>query len=159
MSGEAWKINSLMVERKEKTIKGKSGVVFAIVQKGKILLEERLNPKMKHYGFTIIPSGGVEKGESLLNTLEREIEEEYGCLPKISYYLSAHTQRDGNIVHKRYLFLVTEVTGIIKNREPEKSKHLWVNFEEARNICKHPFTQEFLDVLENFLSEEELEGD
>ena len=149
----------MSLERREKLKKGKSGVVFAIFQNGEILLEERLDPKKEYYGYTIIPGGGIERGESVWHTLEREIEEECGCLHKASVYLSSHTQRDGNSTHERHLFLVTHVTGEINNIETEKCRHLWATLVEARYICKHPDTQEFLDVIEDYFNEEGLKVD
>ncbi len=38
----------------------------------------------KKYKFHKLPGGGVEKGESIVNTLKRELQEEIGCKVKIT---------------------------------------------------------------------------
>jgi len=138
-------------ERKEHIKTGKEGVVFAIIQNGNILLEERLNPKSPYYKKTIIPGGGVEKGESFWQTLIREIKEECGCEPVFSDYLATRNQKEGNVIYHRHLIAVTKIKGSVQNMEPKKGRHVWANIKKAREICEHQSTQEFLDDLEGFI--------
>jgi hypothetical protein len=92
-------------------------------------------------------------GEDIWSALEREVKEECGCIPVLSHYISTHTQQEGKSLNVRHLFVVSELDGVIANKEPEKSKHIWVSLKEARKICKHPSTQEFLDDIDNFTNE------
>ena len=135
-------------------MKGKEGVVFALMQKGDILLEKRLDPKKQFYNFTIIPGGKIESGEGVWKALEREVMEECNCMPVFSHYISSYFQQEGKILNVRHLFVVSEFEGVVIDKEPEKSKHLWATLNEAKIICRHPSTQEFLNDIEKFTSGE-----
>ena len=65
----------------------KHGVIMAIIKDGKILLEERTDPNSTFYGVTIVPGGGVKRGESLKEALIRESLEERDVAPTVFYQL------------------------------------------------------------------------
>jgi 8-oxo-dGTP pyrophosphatase MutT (NUDIX family) len=145
----------MLNERKDGSLVGKEGVVFAIMQNGNILLEKRINPLSTFYGFIIIPGGGIENGESLEEALVREVDEECGIKICKSVYLSTKIQQEGKIVNKRHLFIITGFEGEITDEEPDKSIHVWASIKEARSLCEHRSTQEFLDDVENYISNAE----
>ena len=65
-------------ERSEPT---KRGVFFLVFEKDKVLLEKRIKPGKAYFGYTIIPGGGVEDGESYEEAMIREAGEELGIKP------------------------------------------------------------------------------
>jgi 8-oxo-dGTP pyrophosphatase MutT (NUDIX family) len=55
---------------------------------GKILLLQRdHNPEIRDPGMWQLPGGGIEKGESPQEALQRELKEEIGIVPESVYFL------------------------------------------------------------------------
>lgn len=129
------------------------GVVFAVVKNGKILLEERTDSLDKYHGYTIILGGRIGEGETSNQALYRELSEECGITPKSLVLLGSFDSEEADGVHNmRYIFLIRDFEGEVENKERSKSRHLWVNLDEAREVCKHPVSQRILDMVENYLN-------
>lgn len=106
-------------------------VLFNESLSGKIFL--LLNYPSGHWDFV---KGNIEEGESLQQTVVREIREEAGISDvefvdgfkeKIEY----HYQRDGDLVHKEVVFFLAKTKTTEVKISHEHFGFLWLSFEEA----------------------------
>ncbi len=108
-------------------------VMFLIHKDGKFLVEERIRENSSHRGFFIIPAGHVDEGETPEQTVLREPNEEHGITPTDYVLLDTFENMslggDFLLVHA---YLITNYVGEVTNKEPEKCKLHWMNFEEAK---------------------------
>lgn len=107
-------------------------VMFLIYKDGKFLVEERIREDSSHKGFFIIPAGHVDEGETPEQTVLREPNEEHGITPTDYVLLDTFENMslggDFLLVHA---YLIKNYVGEVTNKEPEKCKLHWMNFEEA----------------------------
>lgn len=105
------------------------GVHLMLIQDGKLLLQERKGGFTDGY-FTPV-SGHVDKGEGVIDALIREAQEEAGIILKketlkikvIAHLLDApYKGRRADIIN--YFVFTDTYTGVIENREPDKTKTL-----------------------------------
>lgn len=136
----------------KKEITEKKGVIFIILNNGKIQLEKRVKLGDQFFGHTIIPGGGIKQDESQQTALCREVIEEYGALPlrfkKIGEIVSSE---EGGLINTRHVYLITKWLGVLGNPE-KKNPHLEVDFVTAKSICRHPVSQQVLNLLDEELS-------
>lgn len=138
-----------MVERKEAA--QKHAIIFVIFDGQKIQLEERIEASDKYFGYTLIPGGKLEPGDTLESGLKREIREEYGINVVKSEELGVIQSMSENGVNKfKHVFLVSKWEGNLSNPE-KRNVHIEATFQEARKICKHPISQKILDLVESKL--------
>lgn len=134
------------------------GVVFAIWDGTKIQLEKRIKTG-EFQGLIIIPGGSIENEEKEEKALFREVKEEYGVevtgFQKLGLFPSLG---DNETLSVRHLYLVTGWDGILSNPE-NKSDHLEASITEALDLCKHPLSQAFLNVIQKAIIEAEQKGD
>lgn len=105
------------------------GVVFVIIDQGKILLERRVEDDDQYQGYIVVPGGRLKKGESWEEALCRELSEECGIKPENYKAISELSiPRSSGAKLPGLLYLVTSYSGKIINKEPEKSKHVWATF-------------------------------
>jgi bis(5'-nucleosidyl)-tetraphosphatase len=106
-------------------------VLFNESNSGKIFL--LLNYPSGHWDFV---KGNIEKGESLQQTVIREIREETGITDaefidgfedKIEY----HYQRDGDLVHKEVVFFLAKTKTVDVKISHEHLGFVWLNFDDA----------------------------
>lgn len=106
-------------------------VLFNEADSGKIFL--LLNYPSGHWDFV---KGNIEKGESLQQTVIREIREETGITDvefidgfedKIEY----HYQRDGDLVHKEVVFFLAKTKTVDVKISHEHLGFVWLNFDDA----------------------------
>jgi len=145
-------------ERREKRLPEKEGVLFLIYKEGKVLLEERLREDKAYYGYTIIPGGKVEKisGESHLEAAKREISEECGiCATDITRLDTFYNITISNNFYNTSAYLVTDYQGDIRNVEG-KSRHLWVDINEAPNIVSFANDRYIILMAKLYLNETKL---
>jgi 8-oxo-dGTP pyrophosphatase MutT (NUDIX family) len=96
-----------MTERKE-TVQ-KHAIIFVIFDGQKIQLEERIETGDKYFGYTLIPGGKLEPGETLEMALKREVGEEYGVNVLEAEELGAiHSVGKGGIQKFKHVFLVSK---------------------------------------------------
>ena len=106
-------------------------VLFNETKSGKIFL--LLNYPSGHWDFV---KGNIEKGETLQQTVVREIREETGITgvefidgfeDKIEY----HYQRDGDLVHKEVIFFLAKTKTVDVKISHEHLGFAWLSFNEA----------------------------
>ena len=124
-------------------------VVACVLKKNKkILIASR--PKMKTFsGFFEFPGGKVEKGEYLIEALDREIFEELGVSLDFNeiYYLNNHKMLNHNIC--LHFFLCLRWFGKIENREKQILK--WIFSTELKNYKLLKSNESFISFLNNFI--------
>ncbi|WKZ25329.1 MAG: NUDIX hydrolase [bacterium] len=142
-----------MKENLEKLRIEKFSVIF-VIWDGQIQLEERIEPKDKYFGYTIVPGGSCEKGETYVSALKREMNEEYGATPTKFEQIGVIRNEDKDTVNFRHIFLVTEWEGKLNNVEM-RNKHLRTSLKMAKQLCKHPISQQVLTLVEDHLSRQD----
>lgn len=150
----------MLQERRERKTPDRQAVIFLVYKEGKILLEERIKPGSGYYGYTIIPGGGVEDGESPKEAAKREIKEELGVIPVSIIHLDRFedvTLSNAHILFDAYL--IDEYRGDPVNKEPEKSNHVWVPIEDAFEYLPLVSSRHIIDRAINFLNEAKLKED
>ncbi len=135
-------------------MKNKQGVIFAILKGNKIALEERNDPNDEYSGYIFIPGGKIERNESPEKAMIREIFEEYSITPGNFKKLGTLPNLEKNDdIKLRHIFLISSWKGEMKNPEG-KNKHILVDLIVARELCKHPISQQILGLVELELSGE-----
>ena len=106
-------------------------VIFSETPSGMIFL--LLNYPSGHWDFV---KGNIEDGETLRQTVVREIMEETGISDvefvngfedKIEY----HYQRDGNMVHKEVVFFLVKTKTTDVKISHEHLRFVWLSFNDA----------------------------
>ena len=124
-------------------------VVACVFKKNeRVLIASR--PKMKTFsGFFEFPGGKVEKGEYLIEALDREIFEELGVSLDFNkiYYLSNFKILDHNII--LHFFLCLSWFGKIENKERQVLK--WIYPKELNNYNLLRSNLDFISFLNNFI--------
>ena len=122
-------------------------VLFSETDSGKIFL--LLNYPSGHWDFV---KGNIEKGESLQQTVIREIREETGITDvefiegfedKIEY----HYQRDGNLVHKEVVFFLTKTKTTNVKISYEHLGFVWLNFDDALKKATYKNAKDVMDKI------------
>ena len=122
-------------------------VLFSETDSGKIFL--LLNYPSGHWDFV---KGNIEKGESLQQTVIREIREETGITDvefidgfedKIEY----HYQRDGNLVHKEVVFFLAKTKTTNVKISYEHLGFVWLNFDDALKKATYKNAKDVMDKI------------
>lgn len=134
--------------------KRKEGVIFGVVKNNQILVQERLNPEKSYFGKKIIPGGKMEDGESIEDSVARELFEESNLIAKKVIYLESlenTTEKGHQYIH--HVVLVTESAGELDEHKETDGKLSFIPFSESKRLCDHPFSHQVIDVIEKALKE------
>jgi bis(5'-nucleosidyl)-tetraphosphatase len=108
-----------------------------------------------HWDF---PKGNMEKGETEMQTVLREVGEETGLgqilmIPGFRRVIEYYYRRDGKNVHKQVVYLLakTEEDRIVISREHQSFG--WFSFEEAKKKTSYENSKVTLTEAERFLIE------
>jgi len=119
-------------------------VIFSETPDGMIFL--LLNYPSGHWDFV---KGNIEEGETLRQTVVREIMEETGIFDvefvngfedKIEY----HYQRDGNMVHKEVVFFLAKTKTTDVKISHEHLGFVWLSFNDALKKLTYKNAQNIL---------------
>lgn len=119
-------------------------VIFSETPDGMIFL--LLNYPSGHWDFV---KGNIEEGETLRQTVVREIMEETGIFDvefvsgfedKIEY----HYQRDGNMVHKEVVFFLVKTKTTDVKISHEHLGFVWLSFNDALKKLTYKNAQNIL---------------
>lgn len=122
-------------------------VLFNETDSGKNFL--LLNYPSGHWDFV---KGNIEKGESLQQTVIREIREETGIIDvefvdgfedKIEY----HYQRDGDLVHKEVVFFLAKTKTTDVKISHEHLGFVWLNFDDALKKVTYKSAKDLLNKI------------
>ncbi len=107
-------------------------VAFLLVKDGKFLAEKRRMDKEAYPGMLAVPGGRMEIGETMEDTLIREMREELSVTPLVYEYFSSIEDPDvygGLMIH---YYWVSSWEGDIRSQEAEEV--LWVPLLDHNNI-------------------------
>ncbi|MDD3187723.1 MAG: NUDIX domain-containing protein [Bacilli bacterium] len=119
----------------EGIIKNVVGAVVLNDKKEILILTRKADDFMG--GIDELPSGNMEKNETILEALTREIKEETNLdLKQIDSYINSfdYLSGSGKKARKYNFVVMVESTENIKLTEHDEYK--WVSIEDARNSCK-----------------------
>ena len=106
-------------------------VLFSETPSGRVFL--LLNYPSGHWDFV---KGNIENGETLRQTVIREIKEET-CIVGVEFVngfenkIEYHYQRDGNIVHKEVVFFLAKTKTMDVKISHEHLGFVWLSFNDA----------------------------
>jgi ADP-ribose pyrophosphatase YjhB (NUDIX family) len=104
-------------------------VNVAVIHDNKILLTKR-----EDFEIWILPSGGVEDGESIAQAAIRETKEETGLDVELTSLVGIYSRLGDMLPNHAVLFLAKPLGGDIKCQEGETLEVKWFEFDEIPNL-------------------------
>ncbi|MFA0553234.1 NUDIX hydrolase [Vibrio lentus] len=103
-------------------------VSFILLNESQVLLEKRSESKETDPGLITIPGGHIERSESQVQALFRELDEELNVVPIHYKYLCSlyHSTKELQLIH---YFIVSDWKGDIKAKEADDVK--WYSLGSA----------------------------
>ena len=102
-----------------------------------------------------LPGGGLEEGETFLETFIREVREETGCIldniREIGYIEEHKSQGNFKQISKVFIGeLKNNIGAMLTEKEADEGgKLIWMDFDEALNIMKNSLTKLIPSKYEN----------
>lgn len=122
-------------------------VLFSETNSGKIFL--LLNYPSGHWDFV---KGNIEKGETLQQTVIREIREET-CITDVEFIegfedkIEYHYQRDGDLVHKEVVFFLAKTKTTDVKISHEHLGFVWLTFDNALKKLTYKNAKNTMDKI------------
>lgn len=114
-----------------------------------------------HWTGWEFPKGGIEKGETRILTIVRELKEETGLSPAniINHHVHGKYKfpkflkdRPFHIGHAYSLFSAEVKSKKVKIDNYEHSGYKWLNYKEAVKILNWPDQKQCLKIVDNYLN-------
>ena len=121
-----------------------SGALAIILRVGRILMIKRgIEP---HLGYWCPPGGVRDEGESLEETVRREVKEETGLNVEVIREL-------GKVIGPitgtpQILYLCAPTGGSLRPNRPEAMEVRWVSYQELSELLVPQFIRKFLESLD-----------
>lgn len=111
-----------------------AAMVILLNQKNQVLFlnEYRRGIKKKSLGF---PGGHIEKGETALKTVKRELLEETGCKGKKWKLLFKYTRHGTYDCGQDFVF-IAKLDRIVKSSNKENTQKKWLNIVKIRELLE-----------------------
>ena len=123
-------------------------VVSVFINNGKLLMDQRSKSRKAYRGFLMCPSGHIEKGESFIDALKREMKEELGIIVKKATYLFTLDDVDPfsklNFRHN-FIFVDSFEGKIVESNEAESL--VWLSYRELKNRALAPIVSKLVNKL------------
>jgi 8-oxo-dGTP diphosphatase len=129
--------------------------IYKIVD-GEVLLFSPRRAETKKFlpGVFELPGGHIDFGESLVDGLKREINEEFGVEITVGdcFYAFTYTNhiKKSHSVEIIFFAQFASSEADIKLDPEDHSEYRWTNFEQYRNILRYPDDPEFKAVTRGF---------
>ena len=116
----------------------------------------RLYLLLQNGGRWDFPKGGVEKGETELETVLREVEEETGLkgiriVPGFGKVIEYFYRRDGKNIHKQVVYLLASTSNDRVRSSFEHQGFGWFSFDEAVMKASYDNSKVTLGEAERFV--------
>ena len=113
---------------------------------------------LQNAGRWDFPKGGVEKGESEVQTVIREVEEETGLqdielFPGFRKVIEYFYRRDGKNIHKQVVYLLASTAEEKVKISFEHQGYGWFNYQEAMERASYNNSKRTLAEADRFLRE------
>lgn len=133
-------------------------IFFEAIKRLYLLLEyERINDKEGKHKYWDFPKGHVEKEETELDTLFREIKEETN-LEKLDLVLSFKEKikyffkKDNNLINKEVIYYLLKSNTKEVKLSFEHNNFKWVDYKEALSMIDFKNSKDILKKSESFLN-------
>ncbi len=138
--------------------------LFIVVYRKNSNIRYLLLKRKLHWTGWEFPKGGKEKGETIKQTITREVKEETGLLPlKIkkhnesgSFNYDSRTIEERGFFGQRFeLYSVEIPRGKIQIDSLEHSTYCWVDFEKAMQLLTWDNQKKCLEKVNSWLSQQQ----
>jgi XTP/dITP diphosphohydrolase len=123
-----------------------------IVKDGKMLMTKRRDIRPEFNGKWEFPGGGVEDGETVVQTVQHELIEEAGVRVNLQEQLpdivTTVVTKDAYQVHL-FMYICTIKSGTIKLSPSESSEYGWFTYKEALQMNMLPLNKKLIQTKEN----------
>ena len=142
-------IESLVEKAKNEKVEKLSVGAAIINNQGHVLMLKRKADDFMPNIFEL-PGGGLEKDESLLDALKREVKEETGCaIKEVKKYIThIDFPSSSGLRTRRFNFLI-ELQEPISVRLSEHSQYIWIDPKDAGQFDITPKTRGILSLLDS----------
>lgn len=124
------------------------GIIFALIDDGKILLERRLDGVAE--SIIMVPGGRRKVDETKDFALIGELLEECGIFPTRYEFLGdiIDINIPDNDIKELAVFLIQDFEGILENKE-NINIHIWIDLKQAAGVCNHEVSRQVLSMVRN----------
>ena len=116
-----------------------------VCQGDKILVQERVDP---HWSGICFPGGHVEKGESFVESVKREVFEETGLeiVAPMLCGVKQWTQRNGEYRYIVFFYKTNQFKGEIK--DSKEGRVFWIDRKDLKNFTLADGFESMIEVFE-----------